>query len=131
MSMHEGNEAAKVGTESADPNAKIIFGSVINEDFGDEVKITVVATGFGKKTPTRRESFYAPATTTAPTNHRMSAPVPEPEEEYVVQRAEEEERLRMQQKAAGEDRRTASRTATAVQSDDELDIPAFIRKKML
>ncbi|MBI2415049.1 MAG: cell division protein FtsZ [Candidatus Kerfeldbacteria bacterium] len=48
LGMYEVNEAARVITESADPSAKIIFGSVIDESLGDEIKITVVATGFGK-----------------------------------------------------------------------------------
>ena len=49
MSMYELNEAAKIITGSADPSAKIIFGSVIDESLKDELRITVVATGFGDK----------------------------------------------------------------------------------
>src|SRR3989344_6720250 len=46
LSMHEVNEAAKIVTQSADANAKVIFGAVIDEQLKDEVKITVIATGF-------------------------------------------------------------------------------------
>lgn len=46
IGMHEVAEAAKVVTGSSDSNAKIIFGTVIDENMKEEVKITVVATGF-------------------------------------------------------------------------------------
>ena len=46
LGMHEVSEAAKLITSSADPNAKIIFGAVIDKDLKDEVRVTVVATGF-------------------------------------------------------------------------------------
>jgi len=46
LSMNEVHEAAKVVTESADDNAKIIFGAVIDPNMKDEIKVTVVATGF-------------------------------------------------------------------------------------
>ncbi len=46
LGMYEVSEAAKVITQSADPSAKIIFGAIIDEAMKDEVKVTVVATGF-------------------------------------------------------------------------------------
>jgi cell division protein FtsZ len=46
LGMNEDSEAAKVITASADPEAKIIFGAVIDERLKDEIKVTVVATGF-------------------------------------------------------------------------------------
>jgi len=46
LGMHEVAEAAKVITSSADEDAKVIFGANIDEDLKDEVRITVVATGF-------------------------------------------------------------------------------------
>jgi len=46
LSMHEVNEAAEVITSSIDGNAKVIFGAVVDENLGDEIKITVIATGF-------------------------------------------------------------------------------------
>lgn len=47
LSLFEINEAAEIISEAADPEANIIFGSVIDENVGDKVFITVVATGFG------------------------------------------------------------------------------------
>lgn len=46
LSLFEINEAAEIISEAADPEANIIFGSVIDENLGDRVQITVVATGF-------------------------------------------------------------------------------------
>ncbi|MBU2542204.1 cell division protein FtsZ [Patescibacteria group bacterium] len=46
LGMQEVSEAAKVITSSADEDAKIIFGTVIDESMGDDIRITVVATGF-------------------------------------------------------------------------------------
>src|SRR5207344_704523 len=47
LTLHEVNEAATLIQEEADPDANIIFGAVIDEHMGDEVRITVIATGFG------------------------------------------------------------------------------------
>ncbi|NLO82943.1 MAG: cell division protein FtsZ [Clostridiales bacterium] len=46
LSLFEVNEAAEMVAQSADPDAKIIFGAVIDESLQDEVRITVIATGF-------------------------------------------------------------------------------------
>ena len=45
------NEAAEVVTGAADQNANVIFGAVIDESLGDEVRVTVIATGFGGEPP--------------------------------------------------------------------------------
>jgi len=50
LSMYEVDEAAKTITEAADPEANIIFGAVINENYNGEMKITVIATGFSGET---------------------------------------------------------------------------------
>ncbi len=47
--LHEVNEAATLIQEEADEEANIIFGAVIDESMGDEVRITVIATGFGEQ----------------------------------------------------------------------------------
>lgn len=52
MTMSEVDEAAKVITSQADPDAQIIFGAAIDEKLIDQVKVTVVATGFDE---TRRK----------------------------------------------------------------------------
>ena len=54
LSMFEVDEAARIITEAADPDATIIFGSVINENYTGEIKITVVATGFDEVAKKRK-----------------------------------------------------------------------------
>jgi cell division protein FtsZ len=49
LGMHEVDEAAKIIQRAADEEANIIFGTVLDEAMGDDVKITVIATGFDKK----------------------------------------------------------------------------------
>jgi cell division protein FtsZ len=49
LSLHEVNEAATLIQGEADEEANIIFGAVIDESMGDEVRITVIATGFGEQ----------------------------------------------------------------------------------
>jgi cell division protein FtsZ len=46
LTLHEVNEAVSMAQNAADPDANIIFGSVVDESLVDEVKITVIATGF-------------------------------------------------------------------------------------
>ncbi|MFA6429260.1 MAG: cell division protein FtsZ [Patescibacteria group bacterium] len=64
LGMYEVSEAAKVITQSADPQAKIIFGAIIDETMKDEVKITVIATGFDNRTANgpRQKSVFAGGT---------------------------------------------------------------------
>lgn len=56
MTMHEINTAAETITNAADGDANIIFGATINPDLGDEIIITVVATGFDSSYFTNRSS---------------------------------------------------------------------------
>lgn len=86
LSMFEVDEAAKIITEAADPEANIIFGSVINDSYTGEMKVTVIATGFEPEESTDRPKVRAQ------TSFSESTPV----------------------KA----------------TDNEYDIPAFIRQKM-
>jgi cell division protein FtsZ len=65
IGLFEVNEAAEVVTSASDQNANVIFGAVINDALGDEVKVTVIATGFGGGARRRRRREAA-----------LEAPVP-------------------------------------------------------
>jgi cell division protein FtsZ len=54
MGLFEVNEAAEVVTSAADQNANVIFGAVIDEALEDDVRVTVIATGFGPAAHRRR-----------------------------------------------------------------------------
>ncbi|EAX47797.1 cell division protein FtsZ [Thermosinus carboxydivorans Nor1] len=49
LGLFEVNEAAEIIARAADPEANIIFGAVIDEKFNDEVRVTVIATGFDSR----------------------------------------------------------------------------------
>jgi cell division protein FtsZ len=46
LSLFEVDKAASIAREASDPDANVIFGATIDESLGDEIKITVIATGF-------------------------------------------------------------------------------------
>jgi cell division protein FtsZ len=54
IGLFEVNEAAEVVTSAADQNANVIFGAVIDDALKDEVRVTVIATGFGDRRRRRR-----------------------------------------------------------------------------
>ncbi len=59
MTLHEATEAARVVADHADPEADIIFGAIVDDDLGEEMKVTVIAAGFerrrqsGRREPSR------------------------------------------------------------------------------
>ena len=80
LSLFEINEAAEIISDAADPDANIIFGSVIDESLGDSVQVTVVATGFNSSTKNVPEfgkttTATRPASTSAPTSGIPDIPV--------------------------------------------------------
>jgi cell division protein FtsZ len=64
IGLFEVNEAAEVVTSAADQNANVIFGAVIDDGLREEVRVTVIATGFGgsgaARRRRRREGLEAP-----------------------------------------------------------------------
>lgn len=74
LTMHEIDEAAKVITDAADPDANIIFGAVIDEELAGEIKITVIATGFSSQQASvpRREQTTTPETPVDPVRTPLS-----------------------------------------------------------
>ena len=81
LSLFEINEAAEIISDAADPDANIIFGSVIDESLGDSVQVTVVATGFNSSTKNVPEfgktttAARPAASTSAPTSSIPDIPV--------------------------------------------------------
>ncbi len=111
LTMHEVDEAAKIITASADNKAKIIFGAVIDENIKNKVRITVIATDFGERA--------VPVVRRTPEPER---PIYEPTEFVAKGRPAAEIDLAPAPKA----RREVMKT----KEEEELEIPAFIRKKL-
>jgi cell division protein FtsZ len=59
LGLFEINEAARLVQEAAHPEANIIFGAVIDDALGDEVRVTVIAAGFDGGAPLRRDNDRA------------------------------------------------------------------------
>jgi len=134
LTMLEINEAANIITESIDPNAKVIFGAVVDDQVKKgEIHITVVATGFDADN--KREN---------PLLNRVAAkPYVSRSEEEKNQREEEESRETVtfpskkifEPKMIIEEKIQPKPVSNNIESkqaeeDDELEIPAFIRRKM-
>jgi cell division protein FtsZ len=99
LTLFEVNAASSIIRESADDDANIIFGAVIDENLTDEMKITVIATGFDREAT----SIASAAATTA---------IPAPPPRYVARPADDLPRPMM-----------------GTPRVDDLDVPTFIRKK--
>lgn len=120
LGMFEIDAAAKVITKNIDPDAKVKFGAVIDEDLGEDVRITVIATGFDES---NRRS----------TSAVMASPIIEEPRRPVAPAAEVETPVVEVRKPLFSPKPTEPimpKVAEENDSDDELDIPAFIRKKI-
>src|ERR687896_324062 len=65
LGLFEVNEAAEVITSASDAHANVIFGAVIDESLDDEVRVTVIATGFGHRQKRRRPESAVAASANA------------------------------------------------------------------
>ncbi len=72
LKLSEVIEASSIIQEAAHEDANIIFGAVLDESLGDEVKFTVIATGFREAMPARRERMMAASA--LPTAHHEMVP---------------------------------------------------------
>lgn len=148
LGMQEVAEAAKVITNSADDNVKVIFGAVIDESMGEDVRITVIATGFedrerkavlseqevttsfGPKKSYYSSTFFAKKKPEVREDAEDTVPTPPP----VVPTPPV--RTGFTTKTLGADEPTpvaplGAPAKPAPKTDEpDLEIPAFIRKKM-
>ena len=150
LGMHEVAEAAKVITANADPDAKVIFGTVLDENMKDEVKVTVVATGFdGKESPSLASSMKSVLSAGSLNSNakreerpRQVTSFPKAAEKPVEQKQEEAPVAVMPKRVKSIEPQLESLRAQAPyakaseakgnMSEEEVsDIPAFIRRKML
>jgi cell division protein FtsZ len=125
LGLFEINDAASLVAEAAHPDANIIFGAVIDDTLGDEVKVTVIAAGFDsgqlpyKKVDVRREADVMAASAAMP-----AAGVP-------VRPAPQAEPVRPAQPSTASPGASWSPTTTStrrpVDLDEELDVPDFLK----
>ncbi len=99
LTLYEVNEASSIIREAADDDANIIFGAVIDETMRDEMKITVIATGFDKESADSGKIAASAGHTSTPPRYTRSP---------------------------GDD---LQRPTVNPNRTDDLDVPTFIRKK--
>lgn len=139
LAMLEINEAANIITENIDPNAKVIFGAVMDETIRKgEIQITVVATGFdvARKEPSlglitnRVVTPAKPRVSVTREEAEETLPSEEPEEEIVFPtRKIEQPVMIIEEKIQPRTTPVRHETKELVEEED-LEIPAFIRRKM-
>jgi cell division protein FtsZ len=112
LGLFEVNEAAEVISGAADPDANIIFGAVIDDGMGDQVRVTVIATGFDVNIH-RKELGFALEDRFDDKRGR---------EEEVPSPLQAPEPLEVEEKAAGE-------PETFEVDKDILEIPPFLRDR--
>ena len=75
LGIQEINDAADLVANAVDPEANIIFGTVVDESLGDQVRITVIATGFSDANVNRQDQLFGqPARKSEEPASRTSAP---------------------------------------------------------
>jgi cell division protein FtsZ len=127
LGLHEVNEAATMIQEEAHDDANIIFGAVIDERMKDEIRVTVIATGFGEKEEHRQ-----------PLSSLASSAARDLRGKKVVHLGtivDDLEGPTWQRKRNGDESQPAALEKPGVQfsqqeEDDRFDIPTFLRRQM-
>ncbi|WP_300346956.1 cell division protein FtsZ [Clostridium sp.] len=108
LGLLEINEAAEIVQEAADPDANIIFGTVIDENLKDEIRITVIATGFEKE----RQRMGMPSQSASVSRE------PQIQQEVVTERVQE----------TTANQEAAPTVEKESRYNDDLEIPMFLRR---
>ena len=151
LTMSEVSEAAKIITSSASPDAKIIYGQIIDESMGGNMRITVVATGFDDRRPSILKDDESSAASFGsgkymPSNFLRKVQKEEEEEEKkfknFTQRTTPSHSAPSGQSPAlwaapspvqfgnNSNNRNNDREKNPATPEEEIEIPAFIRRKM-
>ena len=112
LSLFEVNQTAAIIKETASSDVNLIFGAVVDENMGDNIRITVIATGFDRSVSSSEgeQSFFRGASSQKPVEHHSSV-------DQKTQKNEQTQSVR-----------TNSRDQYVYTSDVDVDLPAFIRK---
>jgi cell division protein FtsZ len=111
MTLFEVNQAAAIIKETAHPDVNLIFGAVIDPNLGDEIRVTVIATGFERTGMPRRTIERPKPATTTPRSASSSGQSGQAEQPHPARPAE------------------LSEFQPRSFNTDDLDIPAFLRRR--
>lgn len=127
MTLFEVNQAAAIIREKAHPDANMIFGAVVDENMGDDLRITVIATGFDNN-QTRRQLIpqYKHVETGNSKDVKQTSKKQAPVQESIIVGLPDGQPQREQEEMAEstEEAKVESRF-----SPNNLDIPAFLRRR--
>ncbi|MDP1822862.1 MAG: cell division protein FtsZ [Archangium sp.] len=151
ITLQEINEAICIAQDAADPEANIIFGSLVDENANDEVKITVIATGFVSRETAPRRASVAEQPRAVPqqqqllrsASHQAYVPTVTPAPAQPVSAGREEmaslvpgkstlapppqRTLSGEHRVSPPTRLTSAREVTL--DEDQYDIPTFLRRQ--
>lgn len=119
LTMSEVDEAAKIISSSADSDANIIFGATIDESMHDQLRITVVATGFDQ-TKQRLQQFVSP---------HLQRPQPQPQQEQPNYNNNSYNQQENPEPAQNTQSQQPTEPVKQEKEEDEWDIPAFLRQR--
>jgi cell division protein FtsZ len=142
LGLHEVNEAATLIQEEADDEANIIFGAVIDEAMSDQIRITVIATGFGEAREDEKRPSGSASASGASAPRVAYTREREAQRESVREAAANAAQRRvvrvgviddiegtMWRRSSNNGERTEPIDLTVPDEDDSLDIPTFLRKQ--
>ncbi|MBI5943190.1 MAG: cell division protein FtsZ [Chloroflexi bacterium] len=118
MTLFEVNQAAAIIRETAHPDVNMIFGAVIDPEMGDEIRCTVIATGF-ERTGMPRRVLERPIRNEKPLSQTMSA------SNTPFARSSESVNVGMDYRQPAESK---SASQPSIHADD-LDVPTFLRNR--
>jgi cell division protein FtsZ len=148
LCLHEVNEAASMIQEEAHEDANIIFGAVIDETMTEEIRITVIATGFGESKVERKPvissvGHVSPATHTAHVGSQSQTPsmavnpVKSKKVVHLGTIVDDLDAPMWQRKKAGSEEvetvtlnKSTLQLGTGQEDEDKYDIPTFLRRQM-
>jgi cell division protein FtsZ len=104
LGLFEVNEAANIIAKAAHPDANIIFGAVVDDTLGDEVRVTVIAAGFDRWGSREAEELIRP-------------------EEEIFSGVDDESLF------GPVDREQRERERLVFDAEDDLDVPSFLRNE--
>ena len=121
LGLHEITEAARLVSDAAHPEANIIFGTVIDDTLGDEVRVTVIAAGFDGGTPLPRLTTDNRAMAT----DGLIASMPAPEGQAPVDLTSSDDEVG--RPLAPATRAVSFEDTPEPASSDDLDVPDFLK----
>jgi cell division protein FtsZ len=124
LSIHDVNAASSLIQEEAHEDANIIFGAVVDETMEEEIRVTVIATGFGDV-----KEGVNPVTTTLPKAQiieNLDLPLSGKKEDTLLNKRVEP---RGSEPTLGEVKRVGNMGGYSASDEDQYDTPTFLRKQ--